>query len=1077
MNYSKTHIFLLTLILLFSCSYLSAAMLPGEETESKALDLSKHHNVGNTWLRISNYGFFGSGNATQRWPSLEYPGGSGIDYLYQGALWFGAQKVRRNAAGDEFYWTEWPTDDMNGMITQYIRDQDGVIIGDHPDWTGNQRIVIDTLVTIGFDGYWSVYELLPAWNTLEAQRTGYQEFNRQDVVIEASTRVNRRGFDNDGDGLIDEDPVGRTFPFRQLRTEVDGIFVDLPRPFWGFEGRFIHEVTNANMGIDGPQVIRDNFGIWYPLGFMDLSFTNESYPIVERFNIATPYNDDHDLLTDEDGAPISEQDFISYYYDYSPFNGPAIAPIRRVLGSSNSRNTHMPLNIRVRQMSFQWSYDFIQNLTYVEFNITNMNPRDTLYNCVMGIYMDCDTGPQSWDDQRRSTADVSGYVAGENMEFAYTRNYLFPTITPHWIGARVVNPDPEQLVYSAWVYALSPGPGPEDSDPLNYFNQGGGRRTANEKYWLLSGRNPDERRFVNMRERAVELPTNSWEQPGAVDTRFLFAFYGDMQGYDEPTEESWNLKPFDTMKIVVALFPGENLEDLKESAAWAKTIYGDAQTLTTVILPDTFPHYEPPEPPDFPFMYSELVEEPLGSGNINLDLYWGNRSEFSLDYTIVDRRQYGWQEHTVYLDSYVGNWDPTTMPAQFDPNLPENENLWNGNATINPYTGWRLRHSFQGYTIWSRAGRGDRDGWMSQYTWDKIDTATDHYDYENTNAGTLYFLDMGGDLGRETGLPNPTEITDADIAPGGLFYGVDDAGKGYVYTTLQEDYFPRDIREGDIVYGKPIYNMRTAQEAQALAKHDPRVLGRPLNQIEREENQLLFKHADLRDEIFLTLVEDTMIPLAGHLGFSNVNYVQNNSRSQRGISEDGEESLLSRQYRLSRRYYQAKISNLPKGREFYASVTAWSRGIPHKKLGPLESGRDANMDVYFAGPLAQSNMKNVYVVPNPYRGGGTLDGNVTDDPLGDRSRRIWFVNLPARANVQIFTLAGDLVDEFEHYPGKSFDVLSISREVLEAVGPGGMHPWNLLSRHNQIIASGLYFYSVKCHDSGDVQVGRFAVIR
>jgi hypothetical protein len=50
---------------------------------------------------------------------------------------------------------------------------------------------------------------------------------------------------------------------------------------------------------------------------MDLSKRDFS-----TFAFAAPYDDDHDGRVDEDGAPVSEQDFISYYYDYCPFGTP-----------------------------------------------------------------------------------------------------------------------------------------------------------------------------------------------------------------------------------------------------------------------------------------------------------------------------------------------------------------------------------------------------------------------------------------------------------------------------------------------------------------------------------------------------------------------------------------------------------------------------------------------------------------------------------------------------------------------------------------------------------------------------------
>ncbi len=66
----------------------------------------KSHDVGQLHFTVSNWGFFGSqrgdddpryciiyqngDNAGDCRPSAEYPGGSGIEYLFQGALWIGA---------------------------------------------------------------------------------------------------------------------------------------------------------------------------------------------------------------------------------------------------------------------------------------------------------------------------------------------------------------------------------------------------------------------------------------------------------------------------------------------------------------------------------------------------------------------------------------------------------------------------------------------------------------------------------------------------------------------------------------------------------------------------------------------------------------------------------------------------------------------------------------------------------------------------------------------------------------------------------------------------------------------------
>lgn len=63
---------------------------------------NRSHRVGNVWMTITNYGFFGSQFRQSQLvelegpfagmpaPSFEFPAGSGVNYLFQGALWFGA---------------------------------------------------------------------------------------------------------------------------------------------------------------------------------------------------------------------------------------------------------------------------------------------------------------------------------------------------------------------------------------------------------------------------------------------------------------------------------------------------------------------------------------------------------------------------------------------------------------------------------------------------------------------------------------------------------------------------------------------------------------------------------------------------------------------------------------------------------------------------------------------------------------------------------------------------------------------------------------------------------------------------
>ncbi|MBW6515509.1 MAG: hypothetical protein K0B81_02695 [Candidatus Cloacimonetes bacterium] len=1034
MKFTKYVICIVLMILLSQVDVLHAAAIEQGDA-SRIMDVSQWHDVGNIWLRVSNFGFFGSGNYKPQWPSLEYPGGSGIDYLYLGSLWFGAKKVRRDIQGRKLYWSNWPPSDENDTIAEGDPNFDPIV---------HTQVVIDTLVAVGFDGDYDYSELLPAYFPFEQDLLGpeYGEYNPYDRIVSQSIRTQRAGVDDDGDGLIDEDPIGIAFPFRQAD--------ELPDEIAALGSLYLHEHDPAFQS----QIIQNNLDIWFPLGFVDLGRD----PSHGKYNYTMPYNDDGDDNEDEDGAPVSEQDYISYYYDYSPFS--ALGDPRhqeRKSGSSAGQFVRYPLNIKVRQLSYQWSYEYIKNLVYVEFNITNMNPADTLYDCAMAIYMDCDVGPQAWDGDARSLDDVSGYVAGTGFEFAYTRDYDGDGgLTPGWIGARVCTPDPEQLEFACWVWTR--GDGPNDRRPRR-IPPLAGLVTSNEKYWLMTGRNPNEDYFRPLRPVGWTPDQNPWyEEPSPNDTRFLFAFYGDMQGTTNPTAGSWNLAPGKTMKIVVAVFPGENLDELKQTATWAKLIYGDAQDLESVILPDIFPHYIAPEPPNIPKMYAELAN----NGN-RIDVYWDNRSEFTRDRMVVPSEQLGWQTfNPKWEDSYLYNYPNgipiDEWPKEFRPPDPDDTDALNPNAVVNPWTANRLRHDFQGYSLYGRSGSGIQENWMLIDRWDKVETDQDLDDYVIAiNPAAELNYDYGGYTGLDKGLPNPRIATEDDTQ----------------YYYLDEMYLLSSIEEGQTIYGYHLYdfteytyddlidigNMNLTFEQEALIfmnPHDPQ----------------------LTPSIYLELYDDSLIPLVGHGGQWVLNFYDINDPRPQPVQRD-EKIYEMHKDRLARRFYRHYIDFPPKGIEYYVAVSAWDRGMPDFNLEPLESGRDAdaNMKVLFPGPEAQESMDNIYVVPNPYFGLSRFDGRREGDMKGDRSKRIWFVNLPERATIKIYTLAGDLVDTIEHYGAIEEDIINVSRAATHGLAASGMASWNVLSRHNQILAPGVYLYSVKNHANGKIKVDKFVIIQ
>jgi hypothetical protein len=165
-------------------------------------------------------------------------------------------------------------------------------------------------------------------------------------------------------------------------------------------------------------------------------------------------------------------------------------------------------------------------------------------------------------------------------------------------------------------------------------------------------------------------------------------------------------------------------------------------------------------------------------------------------------------------------------------------------------------------------------------------------------------------------------------------------------------------------------------------------------------------------------------------------------------------------------WYDCGASN---GFTYYYAVTTFDRGYTSSSSQQglikidncfVEQGtpyecRD-QLDELVMEVNAQSDLYKVYVVPNPYRSGGSrlTSANYHNFPDG----LIRFVNVPANCTIKIFTVSGDLVWE------------------TEQVNDGGNVEWDLTNRGSESVTSGVYIYRIET-DDGDSVFGRIVVIR
>ena len=171
-------------------------------------------------------------------------------------------------------------------------------------------------------------------------------------------------------------------------------------------------------------------------------------------------------------------------------------------------------------------------------------------------------------------------------------------------------------------------------------------------------------------------------------------------------------------------------------------------------------------------------------------------------------------------------------------------------------------------------------------------------------------------------------------------------------------------------------------------------------------------------------------------------------------------------------WYRLEAPNLKNGWQYLFAVTAFDSGDESAGLEPFESSRVASSIRVFPGTPATSSLE-VGVYPNPYRARAAWDGETS------RTRKINFFNLPARAEIRIYTANGEVVTTLDHdaptYSGDIRWYRDLSSD--NRVQPGGEHSWDLLSEHGLGIAGGLYLFTVKDLDSGRVQRGKFVIIK
>jgi hypothetical protein len=109
--------------------------------------------------------------------------------------------------------------------------------------------------------------------------------------------------------------------------------------------------------------------------------------------------------------------------------------------------------------------------------------------------------------------------------------------------------------------------------------------------------------------------------------------------------------------------------------------------------------------------------------------------------------------------------------------------------------------------------------------------------------------------------------------------------------------------------------------------------------------------------------------------------------------------------------------------------------------------------------LAQTELDDIAVVPNPYVVAARWEPPRLFS-TGRGERRIFFIHLPMKCTIRIYTISGDHVQTLEHDAG-----------LLD-----GAKSWDLTTKDGMDIAPGVYIFHVDAPGIGE-KVGRFALIK
>jgi hypothetical protein len=703
---------------------------------------------------------------------------------------------------------------------------------------------------------------------------------------------------------------------------------------------------------------------------------------------------------------ISEQDIIAVFTDTS-----ADIPLSTDQRDPFDNRKHFPLGLQVTQKCYCWSYEYAEDFVLIDLIMKNIGVRK-IKDMYMGLYVDADVTHADEDPfgQFGAQDDICGF---RHLVTA-PRGDCSDTVNLAWIADNDgSNKQPVFTVKSpigvtGTRVVRAPKPGLQYSFNWWISNQGGYPkdwgpwRRENQARWAQDNcYEPGQNTF----------PDNVLGTPGGDCSKYFIMSNGEFD-YDQIFACKWpethpDERWLDPSPECGSLAAGYDTRYLLSFGPFDQIAPGESLIITIAYVAGSDFHVDP----------TSLIKDPNMS---DPDKYYAG-----LDFSDLETNAI-WAAK-VYdnpdpddpakacgdgVPDFKGPPPPPSPILSFDTQKGKVKVKWNGKVTERSRDSFNNRIDFEGYRIYmSRSGAVDDYALLGSY---------DRLDYK------IYKLNR-------TKLERPWDWEAASVSLDSLKSWLDNKG----IQPVGED--PTVWTKGHpfVIKGlsQPFY-VRLSDSVDVAAGY-----------------------AVVYDSIEMTSYDSLYFaPQDWNMGFAPIlSYPGYRDSVDQGEVTD----TLDRYWD-----YECEIDVFP-AQPVYFSVTAFDVGDPQTGLAPLEASRLVSASMVYPvddwQTVEDENLK-VEVYPNPYRDDGSYAANQYEPGVGNRDRRIRFINLPPRCNIRIYTLDGDLVQTLYH-------------DKQEGDSEATYAEWDLISRNTQAVVSGIYLFSVENTDTGEEQVGKFVVIK